>query len=230
MQPIQRLRTVPIFQRLSDEHLNHLGAKLGERNYVRSAPIFHQGSEGDELHLIVSGQVRIYTHSESGQELSVRIFADGDFFGELALLDGRPRSATAEAMRPTKTLTLHRAAFLQAIATYPGIAITVLEELSQRLRATNSSIEHLAGHSAAQRIVRTLIDLADQHGVVESDATRINLHLTQNDLASLVGATRETVNRVLSGLREQGLVRIERAQLSVINRPALERTVLMPDA
>lgn len=230
MQAIQRLRSVPIFQRLSDTHLSHLGARLGERSYPRSAAIFHQGSEGDELHLIVSGQVRIYTNSESGQELSVRIFADGDFFGELALLDGRPRSATAETMRPTRTLTLHRTAFLQAIKADPGIAILVLEELSHRLRATNTYIEHLAGASAAQRIVRTLIDLADQHGIVESDATRINLHLTQDDLASLVGTTRETVNRVLSGLREQGLVRIERAQLSVINLPALERTMFTPDS
>jgi CRP-like cAMP-binding protein len=230
MQAIQRLRTVPIFQQLNDEHLHYLGARLGEHSYPRGALIFRQGSEGDELHLIVSGQVRIYTNSELGQELSVRIFAGGDFFGELALLDGRPRSATAETMRPTTTLTLHRAAFLQAIEAFPGIAISVLEELSTRLRATNTYIEHLATHSAAQRVVRTLLDLADQHGIVERDATRINLHLTQDDLASLVGTTRETVNRVLSGLREQGLVRIERAQLSVINLPALERTVLTPDS
>ncbi len=229
MQAIQRLRNVPIFQRLSDDHLCYLGAKLGERSYPRGTPIFRQGSEGDELHLIVTGQVRIYTNSELGQELSVRIFAGGDFFGELALLDGRPRSATAEAMRTTTTLTLHRVVFLQAIEAFPGIAITVLEELSNRLRATNTYIEHLATNSAAQRVVRTLLDLADQHGIVERDATRINLHLTQNDLASLVGTTRETVNRVLSGLREQGLVRIERAQLSVINLPALERTVLLPE-
>lgn len=226
MQPMQRLRSVPIFQRLHDEHLRFLGAKLGQHHYARSATIFHQGDVGDELHLIVAGQVRIYTISELGQELSVRIFAEGAFFGELALLDGRPRSATAEAMRPTTTLTLHRSAFLQAIEAFPGIAISVLEELSGRLRATNTYVEHLATHSAAQRVVRTLIELADQHGIVERDATRINLHLTQNDLASLVGTTRETVNRVLSGLREQGLVRIERAQLSVINLPALEQVTV----
>jgi CRP-like cAMP-binding protein len=229
MQAINRLRHVPIFQRLSDEHLTYLSARLGERSYPRGATIFHQGSEGDELHLIVSGQVRIFTNSESGQELSVRIFADGAFFGELALLDGRPRSASAEAMRATTTLTLHRTAFLQAIEAFPGIAITVLEELSGRLRATNTYIEHLTSNSAAQRVIRTLLDLADQHGIAEHDATRINLHLTQNDLASLVGTTRETVNRVLSGLREQGLVRIERAQLSVINLKALERSVLFPE-
>jgi CRP/FNR family transcriptional regulator len=126
-------------------------------------------------------------------------------------------------MRPTTVLTLHRDAFRQAIGSSPEIAVSVLEELAGRLRRTNIYAEHLAGHSAPQRVVRTLLDLADQHGVVEHGATRIDLHLTQDDLASLAGTTRETVNRVLSGLREQGLIQIERARVSVLNLPQLER-------
>jgi CRP/FNR family transcriptional regulator, cyclic AMP receptor protein len=175
------------------------------------------------LHLIVRGQVRIYTISQLGQELSVKIFRDGDFFGELALLDGQPRSASAQAMCATQTLTLHRHAFREAVRTLPEIAVLVLEELSARLRRTNTYIEHLASHSAPQRVVRTLLDLADQYGVGVGDATRIELRLTQDDLASLAGTTRETVNRVLSGLRDQGLIQIERARVSVLNLPQLER-------
>lgn len=218
------LRNVPIFARLNPHQLKLLEASLGACSFARGETIFAQGREGDLLYLIVQGQVRIFTVSQLGQELSVKIFRDGDFFGELALLDGQPRSASAQAMCGTQVLTLHRQAFHEAIQSMPTIAVLVLEELSNRLRRTNTYIEHLASHSAPQRIVRTLIDLADQHGVSEDGVTaRINLHLTQDDLASLAGTTRETVNRVLASLREQGLIEIERARVSVLNLPRLEQ-------
>ncbi|HMQ32992.1 MAG TPA: Crp/Fnr family transcriptional regulator [Chloroflexaceae bacterium] len=224
MENQELLRNVPIFSRLSADQLGLLGASLGRRAFGRGETIFHQGSDGDVLYMIVRGQVRIYTVSQLGQELSVKIFRDGDFFGELALLDGQPRSASAQAMRPTLALTLHRHAFHQAIRGLPEIAILVLEELSARLRGTNTYIEHLASSSAPQRVVRTLLDLADQHGVeAGGGTTHIDLHLTQDDLASLAGTTRETVNRVLGGLREQGLIQVERARVSVLNLPQLER-------
>jgi CRP-like cAMP-binding protein len=223
MNNLELLRGVPMFARLNDDHLRLLSASLGSQAFERGATIFHQGSVGNTLYLIVRGQVRIYTNSVLGQEISVTLFRDGNFFGELSLLDGHERSASAVAMRTTTTLTLHRAAFLQAIRTYPEIAVTVLEELSARLRHTNTYIEHLSSTSAPQRVVRTLLDLADHHGVTEHGTTRIDLHLTQDDLASLAGTTRETVNRVLGGLREQGLIRIERARLSVLNLTQLEQ-------
>lgn len=223
MNNLERLRGVPMFARLDDEHLNLLSASLGSQTFPRGATIFHQGSVGNTLYLIVSGQVRIYTSSLLGQEISVVVFREGNFFGELSLLDGHERSASAVAMRATTTLTLHRTAFLQAIRTYPEIAVTVLEELSARLRHTNTYIEHLASISAPQRVIRTLLDLADQHGIIEQGMTRIDLHLTQDDLASLAGTTRETVNRVLGSLREQGLIRVERARLSVLNLTQLEQ-------
>ncbi|MBX0329171.1 Crp/Fnr family transcriptional regulator [Oscillochloris sp. ZM17-4] len=222
MNNLELLRGVPMFAHLGDDHVRLLSASLGSQTFERGAMIFHQGSVGNTLYLIVHGQVRIYTSSQLGQEISVTLFRDGDFFGELSLLDGHERSASAVAMRATSTLTLHRAAFLQAIRTYPEIAVTVLEQLSARLRHTNTYIEHLASTSAPQRVIRTLLDLADQHGVLEQGTTRIDLHLTQDDLASLAGTTRETVNRVLGGLREQGLIQIERARLSVLNLAQLE--------
>lgn len=224
MEKAELLRNVPIFARLTPSQLDLLEASLGTRSFTRGETIFAQGREGDLLYLIVHGQVRIYTVSQLGQELSVKIFRDGEFFGELALLDGQPRSASAQAMCPTSTLTLHRHAFREAIQTMPAIAVLVLEELSVRLRRTNTYVEHLASHSAPQRVVRTLLDLADQHGESDDGVTaRINLHLTQDDLASLAGTTRETVNRVLSSLRDQGLIQIERARVSVLNLPRLER-------
>jgi CRP/FNR family transcriptional regulator, cyclic AMP receptor protein len=225
MDRISLLRSVPIFAQLDDQHLKLLAERMGTRKFERGATIFPQGSTGDELYIVTIGQVRIYTMTQLGQELSVMICRAGDFFGELALLDGQSRSATAAAMRSTETLTLHRAAFQHAISVAPEIALIMLASLSARLRHTNTYLEHLFSHSAPQRVVRRLLDLAEQYGVHEGDTTRIDLELTQDDLASLAATTRETVNRVLSSLRDQGLIRVERARVSVLNLTQLERSI-----
>jgi CRP-like cAMP-binding protein len=226
MDKLELLRSVPMFSRLADNHLALLSANLGAQSFARGATIFHQGSVGNTLYIIVQGQVRIYTISATGHELSVMIFREGDFFGDLALLDGLPRSASAVAMSETTTLTLHRTAFQQTIQAFPPIAIAVLEALAGRLRHSNTYAEYLVSHSAPQRVVRRLLDLADQHGVAHSDATHtIELFLTQDDLASLAGTTRETVNRVLASLRDQGLIQVERARISVLNLVQIEQSL-----
>lgn len=217
MNRIEMLRNIPLFAQLSDEHYNLLATNLGAQSFAQGETIFHQGSAGNSLYIIISGQVRIFTVSEAGQELTVSIFRDGNFFGELALLDGLPRSASAQAMCTTTTLTLHRAAFLHIINACPPIAASILEVMAARLRQTTTNAEQLAGLSAAERVVQQLVRLAQQHGISDGAATLIDLRLTQDSLASISGTTRETVNRVLSGLRDQGLVQLERARIRVID-------------
>jgi CRP/FNR family transcriptional regulator, cyclic AMP receptor protein len=225
MNKLNMLRNVPAFSRLTDDQLALLAASVSSQVFERGDTIFHQGSAGSTLYIIVSGQVRIYTISEVGQELTVTIFRTGDFFGEMALLDGRPRSASAKAIRPTHTLVLHRTAFLRTLGECPPIAAAVLEALALRLRQSNVYAEHLTSLSAPCRVVRQLIDLGTRYGMADGGATRFDLEVTQDDLASLAGTTRETVNRVLSNLRDQGLIRVERARVSVLNLPALEQSL-----
>jgi len=225
MNKLELLHNVPAFSRLDDDQLALLAASVGAQSFERGEIIFHQGSIGSILYIIVSGQVRIFTISEAGQELALTIFRNGDFLGELALLDGLPRSASAQAMHPTTALTLHRAAFLHTIEACPPIAAAVLEAMAARLRHTTIQAGQLGSASAPQRVVRQLLNLATQYGVAERDETRIDLRLTQDDLASLSGTTRETVNRVLSALRDQQLIRLERAQVSVLSMARLERSL-----
>jgi CRP-like cAMP-binding protein len=156
--------------------------------------------------------------------MTVRILKAGEFFGELALLDGQPRSASVEAMCPTVVLTLHRSTFLHIMNDYPSIAASVLEAMAARLRITTVHAEQMANLPASQRVVRQLRELAVRYGIADGGAIRIDLHLTQDDLASLSGTTRETVNRVLAHLRDQGLIRVERARVSVLNMRQLEET------
>ena len=224
MNKLELLQKVPTFARLTNDQLALLARSVGTQTFERDEAIFHQGSIGSTLYIIVHGQVRIYTTSEAGQELTVTIFRDGDFFGEMALLDGQPRAASAEAMCRTTTLTLHRAAFLHTINACPPIAASVLEVMAsaaapdqQRRRAAGQSLGFAAGGAPAVR-------LATRYGIADGGAIRIDLHLTQDDLASLSGTTRETVNRVLSNLRDQGLIRVERARVSVLKMQQLEDT------
>jgi len=223
MNKLELLKRVTAFGRLTDDQLGVLARGVGSQTFRRGETIFHQGSIGSTLYIIVTGQVRIYTTSEAGQELTVTIFRDGDFFGEMALLDGQPRAASAGAMCKTATLTLHRAAFLHTIDACPPIAASVLEVMALRIRRSNAVAEQLASLPAAQRVVRQLHDLATRYGA-EAGAIPIDLHLTQDDLASLSGTTRETVNRVLASLRDQGLIDVGRARVSVLNLLELEHS------
>lgn len=217
----QLLRGVPAFAQLSDAQLDTLAESVATQSFARGETVFLQGSMGSVLYIVVSGQVRVFTTSAMGQELTVGLMRAGEFFGELALLDGQPRSASAQAMCATVALTLHRAAFLHTINTCPPIAASILEVMAARLRNSTAYAEQLAALSAAQRVVRQLLVLSAGYGVPEGQATRIDLRLTQDDLASLSGTTRETVNRVLAVLRDQGLVRVERAQIQVIDMHGL---------
>src|SRR5207247_411787 len=115
------------------------------------------------------GQVRIYHPSAAGRELSVAIFRAGDFFGELALLDDQPRSASAEAMLPTSTLTLGRAVFRETVRNHPAIGEAMLTELAARLRVSSGYAEHLANPSAQQRVGWLVLSLAQRYGVLDMD-------------------------------------------------------------
>lgn len=219
------LRTVSVFGQLSAAQLAVLAASLGVQVFGRGQTIFQQGDRGDALYLIARGQVRVYHPSAAGRELSVAIFRPGDLFGELALLADRPRSASAEAMLPTIALTLERSAFQQAIHDHPAIAEALLAELAARLCASTSYAEHLANPAAHQRVGWLVLDLAQRYGVPAAQGTRIDLQLTQDDLASMFGVTRETVNRVLMRLRDRGLVALADGYLLVPDCVRLERTL-----
>lgn len=215
MDEMALLQQIPLFTDLPREQLAPLVKALRRQTYRKGQLILRQGELGDSLFVIVSGQVRIYTLSPDGHELSVLICGKGDFFGEMALLTGEPRSANAEAMRRTEVLVLCRQTFHEHLLSNPQAALYIIETLSQRLRRTTESFEELASLSVPQRVARKLLDLAERYGVKHEDGVLIDLDLSQEAVASLVGTTRESANRALRSLREQGLVQIDRVRILV---------------
>jgi CRP-like cAMP-binding protein len=225
MDTIKLLHHIPIFARLSDAQLTLLAERLATQHFARGETIVRQDDPGSVLFIIVRGQVRVYRSGDAGQELSVALLRAGDFFGELALLDGDTRSASVEAMLPTTTLVLNRESFQQSVHRHPEIAIAVLETLASRFRGITRYAEHLASTAAPRRVLLRLIDLAASCGEPDDGTHGVSLHLTQDDLASLCGTTRETVNRVLASLREQGLIRVERARVAIADPDGLQQAL-----
>ena len=225
MSRVTMLRNVSFFAGLSDQELEVLADSLGKRTFGKGMIIFHKGSPGQTLYIIESGKVRIFILSESGQEISVNVYGPGDVFGELALLDGLPRSAGAVAIEKMVTFTLHRDDFLRLLETCPRMAKSIIEVLSLRVRYTTEYAESLAFLDVCGRVAAKLLELADRYGV-QTAGIEIELRLTQAELASLVGATRESVNKVLGAFRDQGLIEIEGQRITILDRPRLKRRIL----
>jgi CRP-like cAMP-binding protein len=200
------LKQIPLFTDVSDAVLGALTDDFIRRQFRQDETIFQEGDPGHVLYLIKSGQVRIYVQGEDGQEMSVVLAGPGDIFGELAVIDGLPRSASAVAMEDTIVYTLNRDLFREYMKRTPQFALNFMRTLSVRVRNSTHQVESLTLYEVPARLARKLLELAQQYGVVESGGVRINLTITQSDLASLSGTTRESINKALGSFKRQGLI------------------------
>lgn len=218
---IQALQIVPFFANLSDEHATELAKSLVPRRFGPGQVIFHLGDPGGLLYLISRGKVKISHTTPEGQEVVLAILGPGDFFGELALLDDAPRSATAEALEVTETWTLHREEFINYLTDNPDFALHVLQTLARHIRRLNTQLADIFFLDLPGRLARTLLHLAEQYGTYTTDGTIINLSLTQTDLAEMTGATRVSVNKALGRFRRAGWIRVAGRQVTLLDREAL---------
>jgi CRP/FNR family transcriptional regulator, cyclic AMP receptor protein len=221
----EALKNVPFFASLAPDEVNELAERLVPRRFSANQVIFHLGDPGGLLYIISHGKVKISHSTADGQEALLAIFGQGDFFGELALLDETPRSATAEALEATETLTLHRTEFMRFMEEHPIFMRHVLHVLARRIRHMNNQISDIFFLDLPGRLARTLLMLAEQHGVVGKEGTSIELSLTQTDLAEMTGATRVSINKALGRFRRSGWVNIKGRKFTILNAEALENMI-----
>ena len=200
------LRKVPLFEGLKEEELEAIASVTVTRSFSKDQVIILAEEEGDALFIIHTGQVKVSIVSEDGREVILSLLGEGAVFGELALLDEKPRSANVVAMADAKLYMLHRSDFLQLLYRVPKIAIALLAELATRLRKTDRKIEGLALLDVTSRISETLLQLANEQGEKKTEGLHIPNLPTQQQLASMSGTTRETVSRVLKRLETQGYI------------------------
>ena len=223
---IEFLRELPLFANINDAHLRRIAQDAIERRYSEGDIIFREGDPGQLLYLVQSGQVRIYINGLDGSETSVILFGHpGDIFGELAVIDGLPRSATAVSLGQTTLYTLTRDQFRDHMRRYPQLALNFMKELSRRVRYNTRQMDSLASLDVSRRLARKLLELAQDYGQVEANGVRIAMSLTQSHLASLIGATRESTNKALRDFRHRQWITVAQGQITILDPDALRAEV-----
>jgi CRP-like cAMP-binding protein len=219
---VATIARIPFFAGLDSDALGRVAATLRTRRFRRGEVIFHSGDPGDALFLIMSGEIKISLPSETGDEAILASLRAGDVFGELALLDGAPRSATATALVATEVVVLPRVAFRELIATEPAVRDALLASLAGELRRLTMHVEELHFLDMTGRVAARLVRLSGEVGRPDADGViHLPSSLTQGELAAMVGSTRQTVNKLLGQFADDGLIRLDRSGMVIIDLPGL---------
>ena len=218
---VDSLRRCALYAHVGSDGLRTLAGLMVVRRFRRNEVIFHQGDPGNALHVVTDGAVKIVLPSPDGEEAIIATMRRGDFFGELALLDGAPHSASATAVEPTETLALPRAAFLELLEEDGGLRMALLTGLTAELRRLTGHVEELHFLDLAGRLAMRLVRLARADAPSSRTDVRLDWPYTQSDLASMIGGTRQSVNRLLSELVDVGLLSIESDSLVITDLDAL---------
>jgi len=217
------IQTVPLFSDLSETSLKVITDKMVARSYDKEKMILIEESAGETFFLISEGTVKITRMSDDGREVILAILGEGDFFGEMALLDGEGRSANVVALEDAEVLTLQRSDFLDILERFPKIAIHLLKELTTRIRHSDQQIESLSLSGAEQRIALVLIRLAEEMGQIKEGTVTIEHIPYQQDIANMAGTSRETVSRVYKMLEDKNQIEREGKILKIIDFSTFSR-------
>jgi len=198
---VDTLRAIPLFSNVSDEDLEQVASHLIERRFPRNTTIVEEGLAGDYMYVIREGRVKVTKLSEDGREKILEFLDAGSFFGEMALLDRAPRIASVKTLKPVKLLALSRTDFLNLLRKSPDLSLSVIQELCKRLRTVDDQASALSFQRVKDRTKGLLQRLArDPH----EEGGRVTPPLTHQQMADMIGTSRETVTRVVKELKQEG--------------------------
>ncbi|MFI7496156.1 MULTISPECIES: Crp/Fnr family transcriptional regulator [unclassified Kocuria] len=220
---IDVLRRAPLFASLDDQAFAALTEELTEVDLSRGSTLFHEGDPGDQLYFIISGKIKLGRTAPDGRESLVAIMGPGELFGEMALFDPSPRSTSATAVSETRMAGLKHENLKKVIERSPDVSAQLLQALARRLRRTNESLADLVFSDVPGRVAKALLDLADRFGRPATDGILVAHELTQEELAQLVGASRETVNKALAEFVQRGWIRLEARAVVILDLQRLKQ-------
>jgi CRP/FNR family transcriptional regulator len=217
------LADVPLFAALDADDAQVLSTELTTREVPRGHVVFNEGDAGDRLFVVLDGKVKISRTASDGRENLLTVLGPGEMFGELSLFDPGPRTATATAVTESTLGSLDHDDLRPLLLARPAVAMHLLRALAQRLRRTNEAMADLVFSDVPGRVANALLGLAEKFGVTDGDGVRVQHDLTQEELAQLVGASRETVNKALSEFANRGWLRLEGRTVLLLDTERLAR-------
>ena len=211
------LQNLPLFGELEEKEQMEIWTHVVTRSYKKSNIILFEEDPGDSLFIIKEGKVKITRLSEEGKEVILSILGEGEFFGEMSLLDGESRSANVIALSDCEVFVLKRDKFLNILKTTPQIAITLLEELAHRIRMSDQQIEYLSLADAENKVAMTILRIAEESGTFKMGQVSIEELPMQQDMANMSGTSRETISRMLSDFTEKGYIERKGKKLIILD-------------
>ncbi len=203
------IRQAPLFSALDDEAATSLRESMASEKLSKGKVLFKEGQEGDRLYVVVQGKIKLGTTSGDGRENLLSILGPGEMFGELSLFDPQPRTSTATAVTDARLVSLAHDAVIGLVTSHPQTSLELLRRLAQRLRKSNEILADLVFADVPGRVAKAIINLGERFGTLKDDGLHVNHDLTQEELAQLVGASRETVNKSLADFASRGWVKLE---------------------
>ena len=212
-----------IFQGVDPDAVAALINDMDTVDFPKGTTIFDEGEPGDRLYIIVEGKIKLARHAPDGRENLLSVMGPSDMFGELSIFDPGPRTSSAVCVTDVTCATMDSTMLREWIDNHPEISQQLLRMLARRLRRTNASLADLIFTDVPGRVAKTLLQLANRFGVHEGGALRVNHDLTQEEIAQLVGASRETVNKALATFAHRGWIRLEGKSVLIVNTEHLAR-------
>ena len=211
------VRRAPIFQGMDESAAKTLRAAMSPVKLRKGQTLFKEGDDGDHLFIVTSGKIKLGTKAQDGRENLLMILGPGDMFGDLSLFDAGPRTATATAVTESRLLSLGQNKVMPWVKEHPEISIHLLARLASRLRRTNEIVGDLVFSDVPGRVAKALVELGLKFGEKRDDGLLVHHDLTQEELAQLVGASRETVNKALADFVQRGWIRLEARAVMVLD-------------
>jgi CRP/FNR family cyclic AMP-dependent transcriptional regulator len=219
----EAVRKAPLFTALDEASATSLRASMTGVKITRGQVLFKEGDSGDQLFVVVDGKLKLGTTSNDGRENLLSILGPGDMFGELSLFDPGPRTATATAVVDSKLLALANDQVIGWVKEHPQVSLQLLGRLAQRLRKANDVLSDLVFADVPGRVAKAIIELGERFGTKKDDGLHVNHELTQEELAQLVGASRETVNKALADFVVRGWIKLEPRAVIILDHERLIR-------
>ncbi|MDR6554026.1 Crp/Fnr family transcriptional regulator [Paenibacillus qinlingensis] len=212
---LELIKKVPLFTQLNEHQLNTLAEICTRRTYKTGTILFQEKEIGSVFYMVLSGSVKIYTTSQAGEEKILSICKSGESFGELSLIDGKPRSASAQTLEECILLTITGQSFLELLRNHFDISLGIMQELSSRLRDTNQQVFDLTFLDARTRVIKTLIKMANSHGLRKGTTVVIKLVLNYDEISQLAGVQKSTLLQVIRDLEEKQILTISASDFTL---------------